>query len=195
MHGSRISARRLSLAWILALVVAAVGSWTGSAAAAQSCPGADRAAASSRVGVMRSAVLCLVNEERSARGLPTLHGSQRLNRSAQRWTDVMVRTRTFSHGPNFSSRIDATGYVWASAGENIATGFQTPREVVRGWMASLGHCENILNPQYADLGTGVSSVSLGSFAPSTWTQDFGLWMGHRAPSRNFGPSRGCPYSS
>jgi uncharacterized protein YkwD len=191
-----VSPRRLTITWLLALGLglAAIGPWTASAAAA-SCPGADAPAISAPVGVMRSAVLCLVNQEREARGLPALHASKRLNRSAQHWTDVMVRTRTFSHGTNFSGRIGATGYVWSTAGENIATGFQTPREVMRGWMASQGHCVNILNPTFSDLGTGVDSVSLGSFAPSTWTQDFALWMGHRARSQNYGPANGCPYNS
>ena len=99
----------------------------------------------------------------------------------------------FSHGLNFAGRISATGYDWSAAGENIATGFRTPREVVSGWMASTGHCQNILDPTYDNVGTGVSSRRLGRYGSSTWTQDFGLWMGHAAPSGNYGPARGCPY--
>jgi uncharacterized protein YkwD len=137
--------------------------------------------------------VCLVNQQRAARRLPALRASRRLDSSAQLWTNTMVRTANFTHGPDFSSRIDATGYFWSMAGENIATGFATPREVVSGWMASLDHCQNILNPTFGDVGTGVNSQALGQYGPSTWTQDFGLWMGHRAPSHNFGPQRGCPY--
>ena len=69
----------------------------------------------------------------------------------------MVASDVFSHGTNFAARISAVGYVWRAAGENIATGFQTPRGVVNAWMASTGHCQNILNPTYGNVGTGISS--------------------------------------
>ena len=71
----------------------------------------------------------------------------------------------------------------------------TPRQVVDGWMASAGHCENILNPTYRDVGTGVNRHAVGGYAsgPATWTQDFALPMGSRAPSRNSGPAHHCPY--
>jgi uncharacterized protein YkwD len=105
----------------------------------------------------------------------------------------MVTNGIFTHGTDFAARITATGYNWTSAGENIATGFQTPRQVVSAWMASPGHCRNILDPTFADVGTGVSSHRLAQYGPSTWTQDFGLWMGHSNPSGNYGPQRGCPY--
>ena len=62
-------------------------------------------------------------------------------------------------------------------------------------MASTDHCRNILDPTYADIGTGVNAHAVGNFAsgPSTWTQDFGLWVGHNSPSNNHGPQNGCPY--
>jgi uncharacterized protein YkwD len=159
------------------------------------CAGADVPALDASETAMRAAVVCLVNQQRLARNLPALHSSARLDRSAQLWTDVMITTAKFSHGADFSARIGATGYFWSSAGENIATGFGTPRQAVTAWMASTDHCQNILNPAFADVGTGVSAQPLGQYGPSTWTQDFGLWMGNRAPSQNFGPSRGCPYRS
>ena len=107
----------------------------------------------------------------------------------------MIKTATFTHGTDFSARISAVGYLWSSAGENIATGFQTPRQVVTAWMGSTDHCHNILDPVYADVGTGLSTQPLAQYSPSTWTQDFGLWMGHSVRSHNYGPSRGCPYRS
>ncbi|MEA2158991.1 MAG: hypothetical protein QOD66_1371 [Solirubrobacteraceae bacterium] len=158
------------------------------------CAGADTVASAAPVATMRSAVVCLVNQQRAARHLPALHASRRLNSSAQSWTNTMVRTSNFSHGTDFSSRIYDTGYFWSNAGENIATGFATPREVVTAWMGSLDHCTNILNPTFGDVGTGVNSQALGQYSASTWTQDFALWYGHRVPSHNFGPSRGCPYT-
>jgi uncharacterized protein YkwD len=146
---------------------------------------------------MRSAVLCLVNRERTTRGLPRLAASRQLNRSAQGWTGTMVRTGKFTHGARnaFAKRIRATGYDWRAVGENIATGYPTPRAVVAGWMASTGHCQNILSPSFRDIGIGEVGAPVRSYAsgPATWTQDFGLRMGRSAPSRNQRPMNGCPY--
>jgi uncharacterized protein YkwD len=106
----------------------------------------------------------------------------------------MVRSGSFSHGADFASRISAAGFSWSRAGENIATGFRTPAAVVRAWMASTGHCVNILSPSFADVGTGISRHGVaGSGSAGTWTQDFALPMGHRPPSYKSGPANGCPY--
>ena len=106
----------------------------------------------------------------------------------------MIAGDVFSHGTNFAARISAVGYVWRDAGENIATGFQTPRSVVNAWMGSTGHCENILNPTYRNVGTGVAAHAVNGWAAGagTWTQDFALSMHESPPSGNWGPSQGCP---
>jgi uncharacterized protein YkwD len=142
---------------------------------------------------MRLAVLCLINGQRAAHGLPGLQASPRLDLSAQRWTDVMVSSGNFTHGSDFSARITAAGFSWSSAGENIAAGFLTPREVVSGWMGSADHCRNVLGPAYRDVGTGVVPRGLDGVGPATWTQDFALSRGQSPPSGNWGPAGGCPY--
>jgi uncharacterized protein YkwD len=160
-----------------------------------SCAYADTAATSASVSEMRAAVVCLVNEQRNSHGLPSLRASAELDRSAQNWNQWMVTTGNFTHGSNFAGRISAVGYDWQTAGENIATGFTTPRQVVAAWMASPDHCRNILDPSFRDIGTGVTAAAVGSWAsqPSTWTNDFGLTMSQSAPSGNTGPQNGCPY--
>jgi uncharacterized protein YkwD len=158
------------------------------------CANADAAPSKTSKQALRAAVVCLINRQRAQHHLPGLHATSRLDRSAQGWTNTMVSTGQFTHGSDFSARISAVGFHWSAAGENIATGYRTPRQVVTAWMASTGHCQNILNPTYSDVGTGISSRPVGHFASgATWTQDFGLWMGHNAPSGNFGPANGCPY--
>ena len=163
--------------------------------AAAGCANANAVVGRASDQALRTAVVCLVNEQRTSRNLPPLHASRLLDRSAQDWTNAMVTSDVFSHGTNFAARISAAGYVWRAAGENIATGFQTPRSVVNGWMASTGHCQNILNPTYANVGTGVSSHAVRGWAsgPGTWTQDFALSMFKSPPSANWGPADGCPY--
>jgi uncharacterized protein YkwD len=102
----------------------------------QQCPDADTPATSASLGQMRAAVICLINQERNAHGLPSLKVSIKLNHSAQGWNQAMVASGNFTHGNDFAGRISAVGYNWQTAGENIATGFDTPRSVVKAWMAS-----------------------------------------------------------
>lgn len=165
------------------------------ARAASACAGSGAPVGSTSSQVLKSTVVCLINQQRALHHLPPLVASPLLNRSAQGWTDVMVSSDQFTHGTNFASRISAVGFVWRTAGENIATGYSTPRGVVRAWMASTGHCENILNPSYREIGTGVSTRPVLGFATGTgtWTQDFALGMKQSPPSNNFGPANGCPY--
>jgi uncharacterized protein YkwD len=165
------------------------------AAVTDGCANANTRATAAPAAVIRVAVVCLVNKQRTSRGLPALRASTLLNRSAQGWTNAMVAGDFFGHGTNFAARITAVGFHWSAAGENIATGFPTPSAVVSAWMASTGHCRNILSPSYADVGTGVSPHPVARYAsgPATWTQDFALPMGAAAPSRNWKPADTCPY--
>ncbi|MGI8506676.1 MAG: CAP domain-containing protein [Solirubrobacteraceae bacterium] len=161
----------------------------------QRCKGANTPIAAASRQRLQRIVVCLINLQRTERHLPRLELSQRLNRSAQGWTNTMVSHSSFSHGADFAARISAVGFDWSMVGENIATGFRTPAGVVRRWMASTGHCQNILSPSFRDVGTGVSKRSIpgASSRPGTWTQDFGLPMGARPPSGNSGPANSCPY--
>ncbi|HTX32064.1 MAG TPA: CAP domain-containing protein [Solirubrobacteraceae bacterium] len=161
----------------------------------QQCANADTPATPDNAVIMRAAVVCLINQQRVLHGLPIFKVSTKLNRSAQNWNDWMVGSGQFTHGNNFAGRISAVGYDWQTAGENIATGFPTPRTAVQAWMASPDHCRNILDPSFRDIGTGVTDAAVGNWAtqPSTWTNDFGLLMSQNAPSHNSGPQAGCPY--
>jgi uncharacterized protein YkwD len=157
------------------------------------CAGAHRKIDASRPGALKAAVVCLINQQRTRRGLPALRANRDLDHSAQGWTRQMVDHHDFTHGADFASRISRAGFHWSAAGENIATGYATPSAVVRGWMASTGHCQNILDPSYRAVGTGVSARAAVTDAPGTWTQDFALRMGQAPASRNSGPEAGCPY--
>ena len=51
------------------------------------------------------------------------------------------------------NRIAGLGYAWSAYGENIAEGYHSPSEVVKGWMKSRDHCENIMNPSFKEAGS------------------------------------------
>jgi uncharacterized protein YkwD len=183
------------LAAIAATVALSLVAFTSAAAAQSSrCAFAHTSIHVASRSQLKSAVVCLINRERAARNLPGLRANGRLDRSAQGWTNEMVSHRDFTHGADFASRISAVGFNWSNVAENIAAGFQTPASVVRGWMASTGHCQNILSPVYRMVGTGVSLGAPSAYTHGTWTQDFGLWMGQHPASGNFGPAEGCPYN-
>jgi uncharacterized protein YkwD len=160
------------------------------------CANANAPATQATKQAMRKAVVCLINKQRSSRHLPALTEQSQLERSAQGWTNKMVTHDDFTHGAAFWTRIQATGFDWQFAGENIASGFATPQQVVTAWMGSEGHCRNILDPQYLSVGTGVSSRPVASAASgaATWTQDFGTTLAQHAPSANWAPANGCPHN-
>jgi uncharacterized protein YkwD len=78
------------------------------------------------------------------------------------------------------ARMAAAGYAGLTMGENIAKGQQSPAEVLHGWMDSPGHCVNIMNPQYTELGVGFFAgvPTSESYNDNTlWTQNFGAPRG------------------
>jgi uncharacterized protein YkwD len=75
----------------------------------------------------------------------------------------LQQNNLFTHdgagGSTVGSRLTATGYVWQTVGENIAAGFPDLETTVKGWFDSEGHCVNLMNAAFTDL--GVAAV-LGS---------------------------------
>jgi uncharacterized protein YkwD len=59
---------------------------------------------------------------------------------------------TDGEGNRVMQRATARGYVWRAIGENIAGGDGSVDRVMAGWLRSPGHCKNIMNPDYADIG-------------------------------------------
>ena len=55
-------------------------------------------------------------------------------------------------GRSPADRVRAVGYAEKLVGENIAYGPETTDEVVAGWLASPGHCENIMDPRFGEMG-------------------------------------------
>ena len=63
-------------------------------------------------------------------------------------------------------------------------------------MASTEHCQNILEPTFTWMGTGVTNAAVGNWSsgPATWTQDFGTLMNENPSSNNYRPGDACPYA-
>ncbi|PON12320.1 hypothetical protein C2W62_40205 [Candidatus Entotheonella serta] len=69
-----------------------------------------------------------------------------------------------SNGSSVGQRVRQQGYQGSAVGENISKGHSTAREVVDGWLRSPGHCNNIMSPDFSQLGVGLIG--------NTWTQVF-----------------------
>ena len=125
-------------------------------------------------------VFNLVNQERAVNGLHALNCDDRLVLAARNHSQDMAENNYFSHtsldGRVFSQRITNAGYIWNSAGENIAAGYSTPQAVMTGWMNSSGHRANILGSTFCDLGVGYAYGASSAYG-SYWTQDFGRQAG------------------
>lgn len=73
-------------------------------------------------------------------------------------------------------RMNEAGYVGRLMGENIAKGQQSPAEVVDGWMNSPGHCSNIMNGRFTEIGIGYwqgESDNQWFNGNRLWTQNLG----------------------
>lgn len=70
-------------------------------------------------------------------------------------------------------RAELAGYMGSEIGENIAAGQDTGRKVVDGWLSSPGHCANVMNPQFRELGAAYA-VDPKSDAGIYWTAMLGV---------------------
>lgn len=69
-------------------------------------------------------------------------------------------------------RAELAGYSGQLVGENIAAGQDSANKVVEGWLASPGHCANLMNPQYKELGAAYATDPKSN-AGIYWTAMFG----------------------
>ena len=88
----------------------------------------------------------------------------------------MAAKNYFSHtsldGRTMLNRINATGYIWSSIGENIAASSSTVIAVVDGWMASDNHCATIMKTTFRDVALTCVASSTNKYG-AYWTMDVG----------------------
>ena len=125
---------------------------------------------STSVVAYEAEVVRLVNEIRVSNGLSTLTHNWELSRVARYKSQDMKNLGYFSHtSPTYGSPFNMMknfGISYKTAGENIAKGYSSPKQVVDAWMNSPGHRANILNSSFTEIGVGY--VSTGNY----WTQMF-----------------------
>ncbi|MFA8298723.1 MAG: CAP domain-containing protein [Hyphomicrobiales bacterium] len=84
-----------------------------------------------------------------------------LAKAAQKHAQDMQDKNYFSHtgkdGSKPWDRVVREGYTYSYCGENIAEGYDSEKAVINGWLHSEGHCANIMNDKFTEIGMGRSS--------------------------------------
>ena len=152
---------------------------------------------SNQLDLYAQALLDAINKERASshtcgdRGtfgpVHSLVWNANLHASALEHAIDLAVSNTFSHDGSgtasditgngrpskFYERIVRNGYSnYYSVGENIAGGQRTLEEVMKAWMASPGHCENIMKSTYTEVGIAIVRNDQSTYQ-IYWAQNFG----------------------
>jgi len=109
--------------------------------------------------------------------VPVVTMDSRLTQAAQLHAQDNAQNDFLSHtgsdGSRLGQRVTAQNYTWSNVGENIAAGQTSEADVMAGWLASPGHCRNIMSANFTQFGGGyaLSPVS-GSYYGRYWVQVF-----------------------
>ncbi len=127
--------------------------------------------------VSSAEVVDLTNENRKAAGVPALRTSPLLTEAAQRKADDMAARSYYAHvSPDGKSPLywlDLVGYVYINAGENLVIDRTTSEQVLSAWMLSTDHRENILRPQFTEVGVGTAEGEYKGLKTIYVVEEFG----------------------
>lgn len=108
-------------------------------------------------------LLAETNGERLSSHAPALNLDAKLTAAAQAKANDMAARGYWSHvtpdGKQPWSFIETSGYQYKAAGENLAYGFGTSDQVMTAWMHSTEHRDNVLNPNFQDVGFATANVA------------------------------------
>ena len=87
---------------------------------------------------------------------PPLERSALLDQAAQTHADDMARNSFLAHtgsdGSNPGDRVSGAGYEWRVVAENVASGQTSADDIAATWLASAGHCANLMDAKYSETG-------------------------------------------
>ena len=156
---------------ILGAMLAGTGAALFAPMAAQAAPATPTIAVSS--SALQTQVVSLSNKERVKHGCKALPVNAQLLRAARGHSNYQAKTRTMTHtgagNSSFITRARAAGYTTPRS-ENVAYGYRTASETMKGWMASPGHRANIVDCKAKTFAVG---VVYGANGAPYYTQMFG----------------------
>ena len=133
-------------------------------------------------------VIDQTNEQRTKLGLEPLKYSSILSESAESKAKDMFANNYWAHtSPQGVTPWDffkSVGYQYSVAGENLARDFYDTESLLKAWMNSPTHKENIVNPKYKEIGIGVVNGTLGGIKTTLVVQHFATPLAANLYSRN-----------
>lgn len=126
--------------------------------------------------ITASKVFISTNLERQKLGLPPLHYSSVLSESAKNKAQDMFLGNYWAHNsPSGKTPWDffkQANYKYLVAGENLAKDFYDTDSLLKAWMKSPTHRENIVNSKYQEIGIGVVDGVLNGVKTTLVVQHF-----------------------
>ncbi len=113
--------------------------------------------------ISNDGLLNATNSRRSAASKGALTINTKLSQAAQAKANDMATRNYWAHntpdGTPPWSFITNAGYSYDKAGENLACGFDESSDVVTGWYNSPSHRDNLLHPDYTEVGFGIANAA------------------------------------
>lgn len=105
-------------------------------------------------------VFDLINKEREKEGLNPYQRNNTLDYTAYIRALDIAENRDFTHeatksGMTFEKTATKTGYFYKKLGENLAIGFNNPETLIKKWLLSPKHKENLLSKEFKEMGIAV----------------------------------------
>jgi len=122
-------------------------------------------------------IIQLTNQERVNAGVTGLSENKLLDQAALAKATDMFEHNYWAHvsptGVEPWYFITNAGYQYQHAGENLARDFSNPTDVVKAWMASPTHRQNLLDSRYKDIGVAVMDGTINGVETTLVVQMFG----------------------
>lgn len=162
--------------WRILIIVVLLSTWGAQSAVLRASMGrtGGQVAVLPSLEDLEKDLLRVLNRERAARNLPALEPFSPLATLAKRHSSEMARLDVLTHasasGRSYTDRLVDAGIFFAANGENVArSGSSVPEAIHESFMASPGHRENVLNPDFDQVGIGIVRGDRGAYFV---TEDF-----------------------
>lgn len=122
-------------------------------------------------------VIELTNSQRLNAGMEIVRPNDQLNKAAEAKVEDMFSNNYWAHvspkGTEPWFFISESGYRYQHAGENLARDFSNASDIVKAWMASPTHRQNLLDGRYKDIGIAVKDGYINGVETTIVVQMFG----------------------
>ncbi|HNV97543.1 MAG TPA: CAP domain-containing protein [bacterium] len=123
-------------------------------------------------------IVMLTNEMRQSLNLTLLKENTKLTQSAIWKVQDMAVKQYFAHispdGKKLSNWFNKSGYDYKFGGENLAMGFSNAEDVMSAWYKSPSHYKNIIDPDFNEIGVGISTGLYNNIETVFIAQHFGF---------------------